>query len=279
MYRCKECGSRFVEDVGDMTYRSHISAGQWIESIKLNLEGASLEKIAASIGVSEQTAFSMRHKLMHALENDESRLKLSKMVELDEKYVMKSHKGRRIEGVEGRKRGEASSKRGLSNNKVCLLTAVQRGPASFLRSYNMARPSSDEVLNLADHIEEGTFLWTDGLNSYESLAQKLNSTRVCLTDRKQYDKVNHLNTVNSFHSRISAWYGSMRGCASKYINRYSALFNIRWMTKSMEDSEALLHTRSRLATAGADYIKVADLATMDLFAPSNLVWELQLLVS
>ena len=47
----------------------------------------------------------------------------------------------------------------------------------------------------------------------------------------------------------------------------------------MEDSEALLHTRSRLATAGADYIKVADLATMDLFAPSNLVWELQLLVS
>ena len=95
-----------------MTYRSQISAGQWIESIKLNLEGASLEKIAASIGVSEQTAFSMRHKLMNALENDESRLKLSKMVELDEKYVMKNHKGKRIEGVEGRKRCEASSKRG-----------------------------------------------------------------------------------------------------------------------------------------------------------------------
>ena len=43
-------------------------------------------------------------------------------IELDEKYLLNSHKGEKIAGVEPRKRGGSASKRGLSNEQICLPT-------------------------------------------------------------------------------------------------------------------------------------------------------------
>lgn len=271
LYRCKTCNFRFVEDVGAMTYRSHLSREQWNELMKLTMDGTSLKETAESLGICKQTAFDARHKFLHALEKDETSIVVSEMVELDEKYLRKSHKGLQIGGVKGHKRGERANKRGLSDEKICMLTAVARGGNSFLRSFNMAKPSTKEIMNLLPHIEENTFLWTDGLKSYATLAEKLGSTRVELLDITKYDKVNHLNTVNSFHSLIEAWYNSMRGVASKYINRYAALFNMRWLTKDMGSSEALLHIRARLSNV-AGYIKLDEIKTIELFAPPNLAW-------
>lgn len=272
LLRCKSCKGRFVADRGRMTYRSHLSTEQWNELIKLTLDGASLKYVSSALGISEQTSFNLRHKLLVALEKDEASIIVSDTAELDEKYLMRSHKGEPIPDVKGRKRGDKASKRGLSCEKVCLLTAVQRGGSSFLRSYNMARPSTGEVMNLAEHIQEKTYLWTDGLHSYSALADRLGSTRVELKDRTMYDKVNHLNTVNSFHSRIETWYEAMRGVASKYINRYAALFNMRWMVRSLDISEALLKVRARIGNAASVYISVDDIKTSGLFAPPNLAW-------
>ena len=77
---------------------------------------------------------------MCSLEDEESSARISDQAELDEKYVVKSHKGEKIEHVAGKKRGTPSSKRGISNDQVCLLAGVQRGGGSYLRSFNMARP-------------------------------------------------------------------------------------------------------------------------------------------
>ncbi len=82
-----------------------------------------------------------------------------------------SHKGKKIEGKPGRRRGESASKRGISDEKVCLLTAVERKGDSFLRSYNTGRPSSDDVMNLSSDIKKGSYLWTDNHSSYNKLTQ------------------------------------------------------------------------------------------------------------
>ena len=51
-----------------------------------------------------------------------------------------------------------------------------------------------------------------------------NCTKKVLISHESYDKFIHLNTVNSFHKLIEERLQKYRGMASKYINRYNALF-------------------------------------------------------
>lgn len=251
MFRCMECGARFVADIHEVTFHSRLSREQWNEAIKSSVSGDSLDVTASKCDVTHRTAFNMRHKIMSFLEKDEDSIKVAEEVELDEKYVQESHKGKKIEGRKPRKRGEKATKRGISDEKVCLLTAVERKGSSFLRSYNMGRPSSEDVLNLSSHIKQGAYLWTDNHSSYNKLTETLGSKRVILSSHEEYDKVNHLNTVNSFHSYIEKWYVRMRGVATKYINRYAALFNVRWLCRGMDGSESLFRAKRRIKSLGS----------------------------
>ena len=65
-------------------------------------------------------------------------------------------------------------------------------------------------------------------------------------DRKQYDAVNHLNHVNSLHSRIKAQYKRYRSVASKYINRYAALFRIQELYRKINVQEMIMSLLMKL---------------------------------
>jgi hypothetical protein len=187
-----------------------------------------------------------KSKVMCSLGEETIGTVMAERAELDERSILKSHKGTKLETVAGKKRGTPSSKRGISNDQICLLTGVQRGGSSYFRSFNMGRPSADEVMNLLPHIEQKTYVWTDACASYNRLIKELGSDSKVVSSKKDYDKVNHLNNVNSFHSMVEKWYQDMSGVASKYINRYAALFNLRYQIGKMDPSEALLFVRSRL---------------------------------
>ena len=65
-------------------------------------------------------------KLLHRLEKMIADTVVSEEIELDEKYILNSHKGEKIGNLKSRKRGGLASKRGLSSEQICLPTAVQR---------------------------------------------------------------------------------------------------------------------------------------------------------
>lgn len=247
---CKECGRKFVSDYYEVTFHSRLSKEQWNQAIKSTVMGDSVKVTAEKCSVVVETAFRMRHKIMTLFEKNEDSVMVEKAVELDETYVLESHKGKQIEGVMPRVRGEKASKRGISDEFVCLLTAVQRDGGSFLRSYNMGRPSSNDIMNLREHIKETTYIWTDNHSSYNKLVESLNSKRVILSTHEDYDSVNHLNNVNSFHSRIKQWYAHMRGVATKYINRYAALYNVRHLLRNMSGTESLLKAKKLIRSLG-----------------------------
>ena len=54
-------------------------------------------------------------QLLHMLEKMIEDTVFSGKIELDEKYVLNSHKGKKIDNLKPRKRGGLASKRGLSN--------------------------------------------------------------------------------------------------------------------------------------------------------------------
>ena len=66
---------------------------------------------------------------------------LSDKCELDEKYFRKSHKEKKMEGVEPKKRGTPAKKRGVSDEQICSLTGVSRDGAAFAEVHNMGKPS------------------------------------------------------------------------------------------------------------------------------------------
>ncbi len=91
---------------------------------------------------------------------------------------------------------------------------------------NRAKPSGKELDTIfRGHIAEDTLVLTDGLRSYHVLETLANCTVVDI-NREESRGIFNLNTVNSLHSFIKETYNHYRGVATKYINRYNALFSI-----------------------------------------------------
>lgn len=64
----------------------------------------------------------------------------------------------------------------------------------------------------------------------------------------------------------------MRGVATKYINGYAALFNVRWICRGMDDTEFLLKAKKMIKSLGKFATLNWDkLETTGLFAGGGFV--------
>ena len=264
MVRCSVCKKRTVVDYGQLTYYSHQDQSKWDQLIEDTFMQVSELETAAKLDVSPYTAWRMRMKLLHALEVIVSDTVLKDEVEFDEKYVMNSHKGRKIEGVKPRHRGKAATKRGLSDEKICIAAGVERLGTSVLIATNTGNPSSEDLMKLKDHLAEKSLVWVDGKAAYNALLTAKKCDARVLGDHTTYTSVDHLNNVNSFHNTIETWYGRYRGVASKYLNRYCALFTLVREYMGCDIQEILLSITNRLRHI-KDYFYIRQIWTEDLF--------------
>ena len=241
-FKCKGCGRTFTPETGTFIACSHQSRSVWLDFIRHTLSGMSLDYSAGCLGFCHTTAFNMRHKLLAALQDwlRDNPVILSDIVELDETFVLESLKGTKIpEGYyrKPRKHGAKALKRGISNEQIAICTGVQRSGGIVAKTVNRAKPSSQEVASVfGGHIADDTLLLTDGLRSYNIL-KGLSSCTVVTADEKSDDPVINLNTVNSLHSFIKRTYNHYRGVATKYLNRYNALFSVAFRCLSSTAGE------------------------------------------
>ena len=224
LYLCHECRSRFVEDIGRPSYYSRYDISAWKMFIEDTLEGKTLDESAEKLGIQHSTAWSWRHKIMEMLSSFQNEIVLSDKSELDEKYFHKSHKGKEIEGMEPKGRGTPASKRGISDDLICSLTGVSRDGGAFAEVHNMGKPSQDDVDNISCHFKDGTFFWIDGTNCYDRLIREKNGSSIKLKTWKEYNEKDHLNNVNSLHSKMEERMLRCHGVADKYLPRYCALW-------------------------------------------------------
>ena len=202
MYRYTSCNKRFVADTGQLTFYSHQSLSKWEIVLEDALNGLSLRKTAVKIRVHYVTVFRMRHKLLHFIELILANDSVGKIAEIDEKYILASHKGTKLEGVEQRKHGSKAPKAGISNMHVCIMTTVSRGGNTFIHTYNTTgRPTDINGYDLCQHIDQKSYCFTDGIDIYDKSLQKRNCG-VKHLKLSEYTKIDHLNTVNGLHSLI-----------------------------------------------------------------------------
>ena len=227
-YQCKGCGHKFTYDTKQITSNSHQPVDSWITVIEDTLSMAPINETAGKIAVCHETAFNMRHKLLAYLESMINTFALlDELIEADETYVPESQKGIKCVDRKPRKHGEGTTKRGLSNEQYCVCVATDRNDNLVATCVNRAKPSGNDLVNaLSAHIVPQSVLLCDGATAYNKLADKLECKKIELVGHESYDRLYHLNTVNSLHSRIKAMFRQFRGVASKYLNRYLALFTV-----------------------------------------------------
>lgn len=239
---CKDCQQTFMHTTNTLMAHSHYGQSVWMDFIRDTLYAEALDNSSEKFGFSHQTAFNMRHKVLMALQDMliQQPVSLSGIVELDETFVLDCYKGIPVPentGRKARKHGAKAAKRGISNEYIAICTGIQRDGGTIAKTANRAKPSSDELEAVfSGHIAENTLILTDGLRSYNVL-ETLAGCTVVDVKNEGCRGMFHLNTVNSLHSYIKETYVHYRGVATKYINRYNALFSIAFRCVSdMKDT-------------------------------------------
>ena len=219
-YLCRDCNKSFVQTSDTAIEKSHSSSTVWKQVISDTINGVSLDKTADSLDLTHTTVFNMRHKILYCVEQSliANPTGLTGVCEADETFVLESVKGRKIpEGYhrKPRKHGAVATKRGISNEYICVCTSVTGGGENVAVAVNRATPSGEEILEVfGKRVDENTVVLCDGNQSYNILDDKCT---VATTKR--------INKVNGFHSFIKEKLDSMRGVATIYLNRYNALFS------------------------------------------------------
>ena len=265
MVRCSKCNARSTIDHGQLTWYSHQDESKWNTVIADTFDEKPLVETAADINVNPKTAFRMRHKLLVFMEPLTESEVLSKPSELDETFVLESHKGFTSELRDSRDRGGKAEHRGISDELVCLTTGVERQGKSYAHAYNMGRPKSEEVEPFfKDHVKHGTYIWVDGESCFPSLFEQYGCDYYTIKSNTAPDQVNHLNNVNSWHERIKDLYEYYRGVSTIYINRYAVLFALKQKYIGYDTQEIILKIRKSLRKI-KQYFFIKDLQTTHIF--------------
>ena len=229
---CKTCGRTFVPTTNTIMSNSHFPVSVWKEMITDTLYGNAIDYSAKRLGLYHQAAFDMRHKILLALQAlpETADVCLGEVSEFDETFVLDCYKGRKLDNTVNRaprRHGAKAEKRGISNEYICICTGIQRKGDALASTINRAKPSAKELISIFEgHIADGTLALCDGLRSYHAFPGIADCTVKDCNGQDQKDSCFYnLNTVNGFHSFIKQRYDFYRGVASKYINRYNALFS------------------------------------------------------
>lgn len=197
------------------------------------LNGFSLAKCAKLTGISKQTSFDWRHKILAALGKQQNDVLLSGICETDEVFITYSEKGNKNLEREPRKRGKSvfvKNKQGISIDKVAVLVSCDRKGNKHLQIATRGRVTTQEIATvLKDKIEPKTVLCTDGHRSYEKFAKENDLEHQTIkVSAKQYKKgIYHVQNVNQTAKNLKEWMNQFNGVSTKYLQNYLNWFAIK----------------------------------------------------
>jgi transposase-like protein len=225
MYSCQTCTKWYSETSGTPLYDIKLKS-KWQSYLRCMEQGMSIKKIAEEIGISIQTSFDWRHKVLSSLSQFEPK-ELSGQVECDELELALSKKGCKDLKREARKRG-TDFKRNQGKDEVTtvqVVTAVQRDGGTYLKAVETKRLSKKDIEKVFEgKLSKETTLITDKHNSYKAFVKSNPSIKHKTFLAKNYvdkaDKEVHLQKVNNTHKQVRDFLRPFNGVSSKYLQNY-----------------------------------------------------------
>ena len=229
-FKCKDCDKTFGANNKTPFYRTRKHLATWNNFLDLmfNSHHLSVRDIAKETGIHYVTAFRWRHKILHALKQVTGE-RLNGIVEADETYFPLSYKGKKRDMPRPpRKRGKQITKRGISKEQVCVLTATDRTRNTMIEPVCLGRISTKHIEDaLGPHIAPDSVLLTDRHAAYPKFARARDMRHYALGGQHgSPDRSFHLQNVNGLHSQVKRFMKPFNGVATKYLGNYMAFY--RW---------------------------------------------------
>jgi transposase-like protein len=225
-YRCATCRKTLNALTGTSLARLRKRAC-WLRYGEALAAGMSLTKAAAHCGVHLTTSFRWRHRFLRA--PAAAREALAGVVEADETFFRRSHKGSRRwrcgDAPPGRgphRRGERAGKRGLSAEQVPALIARDRaGHTADAVPPDLGAEAIKAAL--APVVAGDAVPCSDGAEAYAALAagHGLHHEPVALAAGiRVREGASHIRNVNAYHGRLKGWMGRFDGVATRHLPSY-----------------------------------------------------------
>ena len=226
-FRCRACGRTFNCLTGTPLARLRHKE-KWLEYAHCILESHAVRKAAALLGVDKNTTMRWRHRFLVNTRADRP-ISLHGITEADETFLLESKKGARHLGRTARKRGGKASKRGISNEQICILVARDRsgGTCDFVTG-NGPVTTTQLIKHLRPILASDTLLVTDANAAYRAFAKKTRISHAFVNPRAGIRVAHdargaiHVQNVNAYHSRFHDWLRHFRGVATRYLPNYLA---------------------------------------------------------
>lgn len=241
-YICNGCKKNFSETTGKFWYNIK-------KKEKLNrylyclLSGYSIRKSAKETGISIQTSFDWRHKLLTSF-SSVSVEEFQGIVESDDLFFSYSEKGNRHLDRTPKKRGEKASKAGISNDKVAVVATCDRSGNKDFKVATRGRISKKDLDKvLKGKLDKAAVLCSDSHRSYGAFAKsntiihkKFNASK----GQRTVDKVYHVQNVNNMDMRLRKFMDSFNGVATKYLQNYLNWFLVLEKIKNSTSKMAMV---------------------------------------
>lgn len=221
-YVCNGCKKNFSETTGKFWYgiKKKEKLNRYLYCL---LSGYSLKKSAIETGISLQTSFDWRHKLLtsfSAISSDG----FEGIVESDDLFFAHSEKGNKQLDRKPRQRAKKASKAGVSDEKVAVVATCDRSGNKDFKVATRGRISKKDLDKvLQGKLDKADVLCSDGHRSYGAFAKantivhkKFNASK----GQRTVDKVYHVQNVNNMDMRLRKFMKSFNGVATKYLQNY-----------------------------------------------------------
>jgi transposase-like protein len=213
---------------------------KWGTYLSQMTDHRSIRKIVQDgIGVNHVTVWRWRHRFLKAAATDNAAI-LRGIIEADETFFVRSFKGQRgwkkgrpPADRAARPRAWGATRRGLSDEQVPVLAALDTGRAIF---ESILSSRADIERALTGKIEAGSILCSDGAAAYEAVAERAGAEHrriIVPTITPHSVKIDPVPTppreagrlglgrVNAHHGRLKMFInGRCRGVATKYLGNY-----------------------------------------------------------
>ena len=240
-YWCTDCRGYFSVRTGTPLARSNVPMRKWVIAIYLcltSLKSVSSMKLSRDIGVKQETAWFMLHRIREAWSDDAGDDPFDGPVEVDETYF-------------------GGKRKNMSNAKRKELADTGRGAAGKTAVVGMKDRATNEVRaevvtetdseTLQDFVEENTEddakVFTDDAAAYKGVERTHKAVRHSVSE--YVNGMAHTNGIESFWSMLKrAHKGTFNKMSPKHLQRYVSEFAGK---HNIRDSGTLVQMRDTVA--------------------------------
>jgi transposase-like protein len=247
-YLCNGCKQNFSETTGKFWFaiKKKDKLNRYLYCL---LSGYSIRKSAKETGISIQTSFDWRHKLLTSF-SSVSVEEFQGIVESDDLFFAYSEKGNRNLNRKPKQRGEKASKAGISDEKVAVIATCDCSVNKDFKVADRGRISKKDLdTTLKGKLDKAEVLCSDSHRSYGAFAKANSITHKTFNASKgqrTVEKAYHVQNVNNMAMRLRKFMGSFNGVATKYLQNYLNWFLV---LEKIKNSTSKMATVTALAFA------------------------------